>query len=193
MDPNAPSHEEPIDIQSHLEDRVDPELIFKHLEAYFPQLAAKIEESQVERWPRIMILDDGTLSREYLSHIRDVAIDRNIDVIMPDRPILDEVAELRESSQSERMSRRTVLVGGGTASIAKVLLDILSKMPMIEPLPEPEVECFIVEEGLEVVRQPPPKKGKQTFQQFQNARHNHGPSTRRQFAQIRPPRRGGRR
>lgn len=183
MDPNAPKDVPVVDVKALVDEPMSPE----ELERFLNEFAPKLPEP--ERWPQICILDNGDMPYEALLRLRDVAMGHKIDVIMPDMPILEKVAELHEPKRE-----RVVLVGAGAGlSITKLLEKLIREMPIEAPEPErPFLEAMEeAPEKLQLVRQLP-KGGRPSFKQFQNARHNHGPSQRRQFAQIRPPRRGGR-
>lgn len=161
----------------------DQALVEALLEKHAPTLE-KLEK--LEHNPRILIIDDGSVSLDTLRLIRELGEVRGLNIVLPEVPVLETVREMEAKSDRRQMA----LAGTGHASIAKVLAEVLAKLPVIAP--EPAVEVFeCAPEKIEQVKAPP-KAAKHSFKHFQQSRHNKGPSTHRQFAQIRPPRRGGR-
>jgi len=166
MDPNTYFEEDPEDPRTPTNEFTDQALVEKIIEKHAP----KFEVFSDDRVMRVLVLDNGSLPLAALREIRDLGLEKGLDVVVAEEPT----------------AKREVLIHDGS-SLASSLLELLKDVRFEEPV---KVSCA-VEEAAE---QPPapPKAKLPSFRQFQNSRHNHGPSTRRQFAQIRPPRRGGR-
>lgn len=143
-----------------------PEEIMRLVE----RLAPKIEHER--KTVRVMMLDNGQVPPIVFERLRHLCSERGVDLVLPPA-VVDPIPE-----------RGTVLLDAG-ARLSELVVKLIREMKFE---PEPCTEKCIEPP----VTLPPPKKQMHSFKQFQNTRQNHGPSIRRQFAQIRPPRRGGR-
>lgn len=135
--------------------------------------------------PRVvMVVDDGR-NNALIGRIQALAATNGLNVVL--------VADPSELVPETRPQRRQVAVldHGGGISIARALIAAMQSCRSYEAAEVP-LHCSVVEDVLD-----PPKvvrhhQNETSFKQHQNNFKGKGPPTRRTFAQIRPPRRGGR-
>lgn len=178
MDPNTPSEQNPDTLHDSMDQQVMEAMLQDHLSRLPPA---------PESVARVLLVDDGSIDLQARELITRLARERNIDIVLP--PVLEAPVT---PTRRERVDHGpdVVLVSPGVGIHRKMMEAIASIHCAVEAV-EPHYEIAVLDHApsTESKRH---VKAKPAFKQFQNTRHNHGPSARRQFSQIRPPRRGGR-
>lgn len=149
------------------------------IERFAPKLAA--EESKTLS---VLVLgEDNGPSLRFLEAVRDIGRERGLDLIVHTAHV-----ELIQEPKSD--PRRMALVDTGRVSFAKAIAAVMRDIAHMDVAAEVPEEVGVLQQP-QVMSFQQKAKGS-SFRQFQSNKRAHGPSQRKQFAQIRPPRRGGR-
>lgn len=180
MDPNTYFEADPNDPKTPSNVHLEQGLVEQLIEKYAPRIDIKESPTRIA----VVLCDPG--SAELFQQLRCLGLEKGIDLFIP---------TIAEYDDSERQTRVILDVDKRSlsADLEKLFkeLDQLTREQMCEevfkthPIVEPSTD------------QPDDNRSKKKltvlrYKQFQINHRNHQPNLRRQFAQIRPPRRGGR-
>lgn len=180
MDPNTYFDANSDDPQTPSNVHLEQGLVEQLIEKYAPRIDIKETPTRIA----VLLCDPG--SEELFQHLRSLGLEKGIDLFIPTIPAHD------NSTQQTRL-----LLDVNERSLATDLeklfkeLDQLAREEMCDevfkphPIVEPSTDQLDGNRSKKKLTAP-------RYKQFQNNHRNHQPNPRRQFAQIRPPRRGDR-
>lgn len=157
-------------------DKISEEEVERFLEMYRERF--KVERHDGVKAGIQIVLVGDPLPEDDMRWLRERLAKGNVDLVIP-----------AEMTPEERHQRQIAIVDSGMARMSQIIAKALASHSLSYEMPEldePKLEPEFVPKA---VQHP---KNERSFKSYQNQFKGKGPPARRAFAQIRPPRRGGR-